>query len=219
MGTRLPAERRLAEDLGVSRLSLRAALATLENEGLVRARQGSGIEVLDYRESASLDLFSWLLDQHNAPAEQLTKYFEEMIHLRRVLALDVLVQAAQNATAEDLEQLQTMVADQKLRLDDVQAYLAGDQQFQRVILRLAGSTAAELLFNSLEKLVWHHQDLVLAFMGPLHKHHAAYGPVLQLLRKKRPQRWTKLAEVALDLIEAQGLRRVRKHLQKRTEEK
>lgn len=42
----LPPERQLAEALGVSRLTLRAALARLEAEGLVRARQGEGVRVL-----------------------------------------------------------------------------------------------------------------------------------------------------------------------------
>ena len=46
-GETLPPERRLAEELGVSRPTLRGALATLDAEGLVRSRQGSGVVALD----------------------------------------------------------------------------------------------------------------------------------------------------------------------------
>src|SRR5205807_3545845 len=46
-GERLPAERDLAKQLGVSRPSVREALIALEVEGWVEVRTGSGIFVLE----------------------------------------------------------------------------------------------------------------------------------------------------------------------------
>jgi len=46
-GSRLPAERELAQQLGVSRPSVREAIIALEVEGLVEVRVGSGVHVLD----------------------------------------------------------------------------------------------------------------------------------------------------------------------------
>jgi DNA-binding FadR family transcriptional regulator len=46
-GSRLPAERDLAKQLGVSRPSVREALIALEVEGWVEVRTGSGVYVLD----------------------------------------------------------------------------------------------------------------------------------------------------------------------------
>jgi len=61
-GERLPAERDLAERLGVSRPSLREAVSTLQKKGLLESRAGSGIfvtEVLGSAFSAALvTLFS-----------------------------------------------------------------------------------------------------------------------------------------------------------------
>ena len=46
-GDQLPPERQLAEQMGVSRPSLRSGLRSLQAMGVVRARQGSGTFVTD----------------------------------------------------------------------------------------------------------------------------------------------------------------------------
>ena len=46
-GDRLPAERELAQQLDVSRPSLREALLILESRGLLQARRGGGFNVTD----------------------------------------------------------------------------------------------------------------------------------------------------------------------------
>src|SRR6476661_3829017 len=52
MGDKLPPERRLAEELGVNRASLREAIKSLEQMGLVKTRQGDGTRVLDFMRTA-----------------------------------------------------------------------------------------------------------------------------------------------------------------------
>ena len=57
-GSRLPADRELAPQLGVDRTSLRMAMQQLGRMGLIKALRGSGVTVLDYREHAGLDFLA-----------------------------------------------------------------------------------------------------------------------------------------------------------------
>jgi len=61
-GRRLPGERELATQLGISRPGLRSLLATLEVEGLVRRQQGSGTYAVDL-EHSRLNTVALLVDK------------------------------------------------------------------------------------------------------------------------------------------------------------
>lgn len=58
-------ETRLAEEYGVSRASLRVALQTLENEGLIRKLPNGGKEVLGFSRKDAMDVYDlrWLLEK------------------------------------------------------------------------------------------------------------------------------------------------------------
>ena len=64
-GERLPGERELAERLGVSRPSLRDALADLQGRGLLAARPGSGVYVADVLGSVFSDGLAQLFATHD----------------------------------------------------------------------------------------------------------------------------------------------------------
>ncbi|PWH14291.1 MAG: PLP-dependent aminotransferase family protein [Anaerolineae bacterium] len=74
-GTRLPASRVLARDLGVNRITVESAYAALEAEGLVAARVGSGTYVLSPPALPVLPAKSpetvWPLWQQNLPVRSL----------------------------------------------------------------------------------------------------------------------------------------------------
>ena len=63
-GERLPAERDLAERLNVSRPSLRDALGTLQDTGLLSAKQGAGVFVGDVLGSAFSPALTDLMARH-----------------------------------------------------------------------------------------------------------------------------------------------------------
>lgn len=68
-GSRLPAERQLATELGVDRTTLRMALKQLQRMNLIVARHGSGIEVQDYREHGGLEVLAAIFALEELPLE------------------------------------------------------------------------------------------------------------------------------------------------------
>jgi GntR family transcriptional repressor for pyruvate dehydrogenase complex len=100
-GARLPPERALCATLGVSRLTLRAALASLAAAGLLAVRQGSGYRVRDFRESGGPDLLPGLLDLVGDRAA-LRRIAADLLRVRRHLAgavLEALVDRPPRAAA------------------------------------------------------------------------------------------------------------------------
>src|SRR5262245_28544080 len=93
VGSRLPTERDLAEQLKVSRPTVREALIALEVEGRVRIRVGSGIYV---SESAAL--------AQPLPAAEIEGPFE-LLRAREFLEGAIAEQAARVATPEDISRI------------------------------------------------------------------------------------------------------------------
>lgn len=100
-GERLPSERDLAEKLGVSRPSLREAVAELQNKGLLASKAGSGIYVADVLGSAFSPALIHLFAEHD---EAVFDY----IAFRRDLEGLAAARTARLASDTDLKVVQTI---------------------------------------------------------------------------------------------------------------
>src|SRR5687767_14164312 len=97
-GTRLPPERELALQLGVSRPSLREALIALEIDGVVEIRMGSGAYVCAAPSSSD-----------NRPRPPLGDSPSELMQARSLLEGAIITLAAARVTKQDLEYLRSCV--------------------------------------------------------------------------------------------------------------
>ncbi|AUZ04612.1 GntR family transcriptional regulator [Vitreoscilla sp. C1] len=97
--SKLPPERQLAEDFGVSRPSIRDALRVLTTRGLLEARQGDGYYVSDQLQQAFIGGWQSLLQTHD--------YLEsDVLDFRRSLEGTLAALAAQRRTETDLERIE-----------------------------------------------------------------------------------------------------------------
>ena len=99
-GSRLPPEPVLAEAAGVSRLTLREAVKSLGQRGVVRVEQGRGTFVNPTSEWLPLDpqLLATLVRRDHGLAAQLTE-------VRRIVEVGAASLAARRRTAEDLRRM------------------------------------------------------------------------------------------------------------------
>lgn len=97
-GQRLPAERDLAEQLSVSRPSLREALIRLESDGFIQAVARGGFIVADVTAPLVSEPLAALLGQHPTA-------FADILELRQGLEALSTAYAAQRATSEDLKRI------------------------------------------------------------------------------------------------------------------
>lgn len=212
-GRPLPPERTLSTRLGVSRLTLRAALARLESEGLVHAIQGSGTHVLDVRQSGGLELLGPLL--HTALDEGALPrgLLDQALELRRALAIEAIGLATVRAEPDDLRALDAQLALQCEHVGDADRFMREDLRFARLLLRAAHNLPLELLYNSVARSLAAQQGAVMLFVAPSPGATlAVYGRLITLLRGRDPARSRKVARRLLErhdrrLIEALGATR------------
>lgn len=134
LGSRLPAERDLAVQLGVSRPSVREALIALEVEGMIEVRTGSGIYVQRI-EPPSKSVVTEA--DANTPAEWGPL---EVMSARLLVEAEVAALAAINAQKADLKAIKAGLQQMKLEAARDQVPREGDEAFHEAIAQACGNS-------------------------------------------------------------------------------
>jgi len=137
-GTRLPPERDLAQQLGVSRPSLREALIALDVEGRVEVRSGSGVYVSDAKSSP-------VPTRTAAMGESPSQLMEA----RSVIEGEVVVLACARVTPELLARLRELLKGMEAAIDRRRVRVDLDRQFHLTLAEMSGNA---ILFRLIEEL-------------------------------------------------------------------
>jgi DNA-binding FadR family transcriptional regulator len=211
-GENLPGERELATQLGVSRLTLRSALARLEAEGLVRAVHGKGNVVQDYRKTGGIDLLGYLAQLAMEGREVPLGVLGELLELRRAIAIEALGLAAERGEEADFAALGEQLVAMKRLIDTPRDYMLADLAFARLVVRATKNIAFELAFNTVYKVAADNPALELAYHANARQTVQVYGRLLELMKKREAHRirqvtarlLSRLDRRTLALIEAVG---------------
>jgi GntR family transcriptional repressor for pyruvate dehydrogenase complex len=173
-GDRLPAERELAVQLGVSRPSVRAGLRSLAAIGVLQTRHGAGTFITDGPPTLGSEPLSFLAALHGFTRD-------EMFEARRALEVGVAGLAAERATDEQIATIAEEVTGMFASLDDAQSFLIHDIRFHRAVAQASGNPilaslvemVSALFYEQRRKTAQHGRDL----KESAHLHRAIYHAV------------------------------------------
>jgi GntR family transcriptional repressor for pyruvate dehydrogenase complex len=137
-GTRLPPERELAHQLGVSRPSLREALIALEIGGSVEIRMGSGVYVCEQPPADS-----------RPPLTSMGESPTELMQARAAIEGYVVALACARIDEAHLDKLRRNVETMRELISDGRSPLEADRQFHITIAELSGNSVLVRLVGQL----------------------------------------------------------------------
>lgn len=155
-GDRLPTEREMASQHGVSRAVIREAVAKLVHEGLVRSRQGVGAFVASPDNATTLVIDP---DRFANPQD-----YRDLYDLRLVLEGGAAEFAARNCDAQDMDAIRQTILDMSNVEDSHEVYVKHDIAFHRAVaaasknpfvsmfISFVASKLKESIFVALRKL-------------------------------------------------------------------
>lgn len=135
-GDRLPSERHLAEQLGVSRSVIREAMGVLKACGLLEARPGNGTYI---QSPTSGDVSAFLGPLLSL--QQLSDRYQDLNEVRRTLLVEIAGLAAERAEPEDIAVMETALAKIERHAQDVNQFPRYELAFQ---LALGAATHNEV---------------------------------------------------------------------------
>jgi len=207
-GDRLPPERELAIEFGVSRPSLREAIKKIASKGMVRSRQGGGTYVTDRLESSFFDPWQDMLGEH-------PNLREDMLEFRRMLEGQAAEWAAERATEADLTRLDQAFAalNDTFLVDDLESRSRADIAFHQAI----GEASHNVVVGQLSAALLHlMHDNIRLNLGELQRTPSAGSLLLRqheaiytAIRERKPQAARAAAETHIDFVRetlAQSLR-------------
>jgi DNA-binding FadR family transcriptional regulator len=154
VGTKLPAERTLAEELQTSRATVREAFRALESIGVIESRVGQGtfVKTSNFSEQDRFPDFSI----HSSPAEVFKARFAIEPYLSQL--------ATRNATQEDLLYLEACLQKMEQSFDNIPEFERLNSQFHYRIAAAAKNTLLLSFFDIIENI--HSEE----FWGNLRAH-------------------------------------------------
>lgn len=167
-GERLPAQRALAADLGVTMSSLREALKRLEQRGLVDSRQGDGMRVRDWRAHGGLDVVAHLLFRAGGLDGGV---LADVLEARALMLRELAGLAASRRDPAAAARLRALAGELAAAPDDATAQRI-DFAFMTELAAAAGNLVFVLVLNSIRALYFAHADAL-----PVTERHGELAPL------------------------------------------
>ncbi|MEC9308356.1 MAG: FadR/GntR family transcriptional regulator [Chloroflexota bacterium] len=158
-GERLPSERDLACQFNVSRSSVREAIRSMELQGLVVSKPGSGTFISELYEDSISDLVA-------AAIRTETKRLSDIFEIRHLMEPAIAGLAAVRASKEDLQNMRQILQTQKKQIENGETGVESDTAFHFALALATHNTALVSMVNAIEDILTKSRDESLQRPGP-----------------------------------------------------
>jgi len=180
-GDRLAPERELAEQLGVSRPTVRAGLHALAAMGVTESKQGAGTFITGGPPRLGAGPLSFLAALHGFTRDQI---FEA----RKLLEVGAAGLAAERGLADRLAPMAEEVTGMFATLTEPQTFLVHDVRFHRAIAAAADNPVILALVEMISSLVYEQRRLTVERAFDLKESAEMHRRIYQAIRDRDPER-------------------------------
>jgi len=180
-GDQLPAERELAQRLGVSRTAVREAVKTLREKGLVEAYSGRGTFITNGTSQAarqSFDLMVKIGQQEGSP---------HLAELRLILEPGIAALAATRVDEEDLVAMREAVAVMERSQKNPAAYIEADLDFHLALAEAAANPLILSLIDSIVGLLREQRIKIFNVAGGPQRGQFHHKRILEAVERRDPE--------------------------------
>ena len=176
---RQPAERRMAEDHGVARNTVREALTRLEQEGFVEIRPGSGTYVTYAGSDPSNEAV-----EHANPLELIDARFALEPHICRLCVL--------HGRRSDFDKLESLCIHMENSVEDPAAFAEADTAFHRVLAETTGNGLLIWIIGQINSVrsqdEWTRMRQLTLDEKMITHYNAQHRQILNAIRTREPER-------------------------------
>ena len=178
-GDRLPPERELAKQLGISRPSLRAGLGSLISMGVLKSRQGAGTFLVDGPPALNSEPLRLLADLHGFS-------YEHMFETRSILEVGATGLAAERATGDQLATMAEEITEMFVALEDPQQVLVHDMAFHRAVAAASGNPTLATLVEMVSAILYERRRTTIERAHDFNEALEMHRKIYKAIRSHQP---------------------------------
>lgn len=179
-GDKLPPERELSKQFGVSRTAVREAMNALTLKGLIVVHPGRGTFVTDDTSTAvrhSIDLLVRIGNEDN---------IRHLVEVREILEPEIASLAATRATDEHIAAMQEAVDAMDKAMDDPDAFIEADLDFHLTLAQGTDNALIPVLIDTLVDLLREHRKRAASVEGGLERGQPYHKIILDAVKNNDP---------------------------------
>ena len=199
-GDKLPSHEELAQQLGVSKASLREGLQKLSAMGAIDLKHGLGTVVAKPKLSNFIKLLAPRLVTKGST-------LSDLFEARQCIESYTVANAAMNRTEEDIGELENLLSEMNRAIQgaDTEAFLRSDIEFHSAIAKAGKNEVLLEMLKVLNELLLFYENLTQRMPGGVEKAFDFHKQIFSAIREKNPEQARRLMEKHINDVKSQRM--------------